>query len=175
MTNYEAIETLKANYPDACYEQLREAVDKAIKVLNATGDTISRQAAIDELEERIRANGYSNTALVSELNRSIGYIMRLPAIDPVKHGKWELVDKAEPMRYGCSECKRLSYTQDNYCSYCGARMDGVEKIGHWVDHIKDFWCSECGCRILPEQVDSFSKCPNCGALMEDELWPTKAQ
>jgi hypothetical protein len=33
MTNAEAIETLRANYPDACFEQLREAVDKAIKVL----------------------------------------------------------------------------------------------------------------------------------------------
>lgn len=33
MTNAEAIETLKANYPDACFEQLREAVDKAIKAL----------------------------------------------------------------------------------------------------------------------------------------------
>ena len=35
MTNAEAIETLRANYPDACYEQLREAVDKAIKALEA--------------------------------------------------------------------------------------------------------------------------------------------
>ena len=33
MTTSEAIETLRANYPDACYEQLREAVDKAIKAL----------------------------------------------------------------------------------------------------------------------------------------------
>ena len=33
MTNEEAIETLKANYPDACFEQLREAVDMAIKAL----------------------------------------------------------------------------------------------------------------------------------------------
>lgn len=33
MTNAEAIETLRANYPDACFEQLREAVDKAIKAL----------------------------------------------------------------------------------------------------------------------------------------------
>ena len=30
MTNAEAIEILRANYPDACYEQLREAVDVAI-------------------------------------------------------------------------------------------------------------------------------------------------
>ena len=35
MTNAEAIETLRANYPDACYEQLREAVDTAIEVLKA--------------------------------------------------------------------------------------------------------------------------------------------
>ena len=33
MTTSEAIETLRANYPDACYEQLREAVDVAIKAL----------------------------------------------------------------------------------------------------------------------------------------------
>ena len=35
MTNAEAIETLRANYPDACFEQLREAVDKAIEALEA--------------------------------------------------------------------------------------------------------------------------------------------
>lgn len=35
MTNTEAIETLRANYPDACYEQLREAVDTAIEALRA--------------------------------------------------------------------------------------------------------------------------------------------
>lgn len=33
MTNAEAIEILRANRPDACYEQLREAVDKAIDAL----------------------------------------------------------------------------------------------------------------------------------------------
>lgn len=33
MTNIEAIEILRANYPDACYEQLREAVDVAISSL----------------------------------------------------------------------------------------------------------------------------------------------
>lgn len=41
-------------------------------------DLISRQAAIDELEERVYANRCS-TAVVSELNRSIGYILHLPS------------------------------------------------------------------------------------------------
>ena len=57
MTKEEAIETLKANYPDTCYEQLREAVDAAIEALKAqdvpdtnvgnNNDTIYRQTAID--------------------------------------------------------------------------------------------------------------------------------
>lgn len=33
MTIKEAIETLEANYPDACFEQLRDAVDVAISAL----------------------------------------------------------------------------------------------------------------------------------------------
>lgn len=59
MTNKEAVKTLKANYPDACYELLREAVDMAIEALKATAcnnlatdlqpckqdDLISRQVA----------------------------------------------------------------------------------------------------------------------------------
>ena len=50
MTSAVAIETLRANYPDACYEQLREAVDAAIEALkaqDAAGDTISRRAALN--------------------------------------------------------------------------------------------------------------------------------
>lgn len=36
----------------------------------------------------------------------------------------EVVDAEEPRRYGCSECKRLSWHIENYCGNCGARMDG---------------------------------------------------
>lgn len=50
-----------------------------------------------------------------------------------KQGKWELVDEAEPRRYGCSECKRLSYTQDNYCSYCGAKMKKRSFLINWSE------------------------------------------
>lgn len=52
MTNEEAIKTLETNYPDACFEQLREAVDAAIEALkaqDAAGDTISRAAAIEAI------------------------------------------------------------------------------------------------------------------------------
>ena len=52
-------------------------------------------------------------------------IDEMPTVE-TKHGHWEVVDGTEPRRYGCSVCKRLSWTEDNYCSYCGARMDEVE-------------------------------------------------
>lgn len=45
-------------------------------------DLIERQAAIDEIEERKNANGYRNVAVISELNRLEGYIMRLPSAQP---------------------------------------------------------------------------------------------
>lgn len=49
-----------------------------------------------------------------------------PTIDavPVRHGRWVVIDAEEPRRYGCSECKRLSWHMENYCPNCGARMDG---------------------------------------------------
>ena len=55
-------------------------------------------------------------------------IRRLPSADvaPVRHGRWVVIDAEEPRRYGCSECKRLSWHMENYCGNCGARMDGDE-------------------------------------------------
>lgn len=48
-----------------------------------------------------------------------------PTIDaePVRHGYWEVIDAEEPRRYGCSECKRLSWHMENYCPNCGAKME----------------------------------------------------
>ena len=40
MTNSEAIEVLKKNYPDPCFGLLREAVDVAINALSAKPDPI---------------------------------------------------------------------------------------------------------------------------------------
>ena len=59
MTREEAIEVLRANYPDACFEQLREAVDMAIEALQNLSkpnnelqglDLISRQDVKDALD-----------------------------------------------------------------------------------------------------------------------------
>ena len=54
-----------------------------------------------------------------------GMLMDVPSADvaPVRHGRWVVIDAEEPRRYGCSECKRLSWHMENYCPNCGARMD----------------------------------------------------
>ena len=70
MTNHEAIETLKANYPDACFEQLREAVDTAIFALQRSThkalDTISIQDVIDVVKHAW-TKGLEPTQYIEEL------------------------------------------------------------------------------------------------------------
>ena len=57
MTNKEAIEVLKANYPDAYYELLRKAVDMAIEALSEPSrqgqqnGLISHRDAIEAIDE----------------------------------------------------------------------------------------------------------------------------
>lgn len=43
-----------------------------------------------------------------------------------KRGEWELIDGAEPMRWGCSRCKYMSWETSNYCPRCGAKMEVKE-------------------------------------------------
>lgn len=57
-------------------------------------------------------------------------VQKAPVVDaaPVVHGRWELVDAAEPQRYGCSNCSCLSwYGTYRYCPSCGAKMDLEEQ------------------------------------------------
>ena len=66
------------------------------------------------------------TAEFIKLNNAINLLRLYPSADvaPVRHGWWVVIDAEEPRRYGCSECKRLSWNMENYCGNCGAKMDG---------------------------------------------------
>ena len=75
MTNAEAIETLRANYPDACYEQLREAVDAAIDALKA--QDARGQTMYDDLVKRLREhNGWALNETLDEAADAIEELMR---------------------------------------------------------------------------------------------------
>lgn len=78
----------KLVFDDRNYSELKGRYDGCPLIeIPDHGDLIETDAAIDELRERIRANGYTNVALVSELNRSIGYLMRLPAVIPAERSE----------------------------------------------------------------------------------------
>ena len=66
MTKEEAIETLRANYPDACYEQLRGAVDMAIEALQEQkqGEWLEREYV------QVYEDGYES-AICSECGAEI--------------------------------------------------------------------------------------------------------
>jgi len=79
-------------------------------------DYISRRAAISVLEERIYANR-TVIPVVSELNRSIGYITRLPSADVRERSiddctGCKFVGTYET-EFPCAVCERK--TKDYYC------------------------------------------------------------
>ena len=73
MTKREAIDVLRANYPDPCFEDLREAVGLAIESLRGDvpdtngGDTISRQTAIDAADNIIERDTSGNNDVVKAM------------------------------------------------------------------------------------------------------------
>lgn len=134
MTNIDAIETLRANYPDACYEQLREAVDIAIEALKARDETVNEMRLINANKLK---GITSDTGILDRID------VQLPIeIEPVWHGTWVKMSDADGTYYVCSECREelprvvVSFNpqfdlfpelkcidKTTYCPNCGARMD----------------------------------------------------
>ena len=85
-------------------------------------DYIKREEVYDQLDRWARD---LNNPQVYQRDDARCVIDGIPSADvaPVRHGRWVVIDAEEPRRYGCSECKRLSWHMENYCPNCGARMD----------------------------------------------------
>ena len=101
MTNNEAIEVLRANYPDACFGQLREAVDMAIAALTRQIENTTQDAAQMSLSsaqpKRMRAKWIVTTSL--------------------QEGQITWRD------YKCSNCSHHRGKPMNFCEVCGAKME----------------------------------------------------
>jgi hypothetical protein len=93
-------------------------------------DYIKREDAIDYLTtsmnwfdaDGIETSEEEKRADITELVNGVSSA----DVAPVRHGRWEVIDAEEPRRYGCSECKRLSWHMENYCPNCGAKMERSE-------------------------------------------------
>ena len=88
-------------------------------------DLISRQGAIKALCENGMCGDKNCDIFPCE---DVKAIMRVPTIDPVKHGKWIWDDEG----FHCSNCFYHAYGNTgevlmgdwNYCPNCGAKMEG---------------------------------------------------
>ena len=88
-------------------------------------DYISRDDALLHSEIiRVYSKDYGNIDVVP-----VEYLADIPAADvqPVKHGRWIILDDVEHFIAVCSECGRTEDSRDiknmPYC-HCGAKMDG---------------------------------------------------
>lgn len=146
MDKEQAIETLRANYPDACYEQLREAVDAAIEALkaqDAAGDTISRQAAIDAASSLCDDcdSCYCGSCRVNYPGEKdvIKVLKDLPSAQPeivrckdCIYYNWDCVDAPYGMTQTICWCDlhydavndNLAVNPDDFCSRAERRTDG---------------------------------------------------
>ena len=131
MTREEAIETLKANYPDACYEQLREAVDAAIEALKAqdtAGDTIYRKVAIDAVQGIGRLATLQDNDAVVRMSAVEYVLFNLPSAQPerrcvncgrtINNGGWY-----EDGRTRCPIEEHYALPKDGYCHLWEKRKD----------------------------------------------------
>ena len=95
-------------------------------------DYIKREDAVRRIAVLMAAEAESDGCEDQPMDNYIEYasedLADIPPADvvPVRHGHWEVIDAEEPRRYGCSECKRLSWHMENYCPNCGAIMDGED-------------------------------------------------
>lgn len=81
-----------------------------LSLIATDSDTVSRKQVIDEIEERKNANGYRNVAVINELNRLEGYIMRLPSAQPdskelsFTHKALDTISRQAAIRWVKTEC-----------------------------------------------------------------------
>lgn len=112
----EAIETLKANYPDACYEQLREAVDAAIEALEQPEPKKGEWKHVEPEPEYIKA---------------VDMVIKVLKEPKCKKGKW-IRDAVWFTRYYCSQCGEktedtiMGEPRYKWCPMCGADMRGEQ-------------------------------------------------
>lgn len=95
-------------------------------------DSISREAVLDEIKARLRASGYGNVFVVSELNKLIEFVKQLPLTPPTQKGTWvkeniSLTTSPPQYQWHCSECGRIVHwftteVLTDFCPSCGADM-----------------------------------------------------
>ena len=196
MKNAEAIETLRANYPDACFEQLREAVDAAIEALKAqhsqegtTSDLISRTETVERLrgvfEITVPITDHDG-GYIDGIETGISIVSTMPTIQPVATdtnvgnnsvipnssdavSRQAAIDVIEDYPHGNMwNVESMGEMVDKNKTLPTAQPEPKE--GHWIWVAGELMCSKCRTIYsdLYPDYDNAVACPHCGARMKGE-------
>lgn len=130
MTREEAIEEINKAFEPAFANYIITALTEGVTVSDKAleqepcEDAVSREAVLNGLASIAKAKAKSD-AQKALMGRVMFFTEQLPPVTPKqKTGKWIITSFTD--RYICSECGHNLITQykpDNYCSYCGAKME----------------------------------------------------
>ena len=89
-----------------------------------------RMIDADALKDRLQTLSYDDwnqgvpTTWASAFAVCADIVEAMPTFEPErKKGKWLELDFAEAWEYKCDQCGRLSDFEENFCPWCGARME----------------------------------------------------
>lgn len=104
--------------------------------MNMMDDLISRQSAIDALNDEFTITGKTNAVIVQDYIRRVSNRLHdLSPAQPEQKGRWIPIQRAffskEVVQVKCSECGNLldligvncGRGDANYCPNCGAKME----------------------------------------------------
>lgn len=136
MTREEAtkvLNTYDVNFYEYTAEEIVEAIDMAVKALQA--DTVSQseqyKKGFEDAKRAFLVEYARESENMRKRNAQLEVMLNAQkelSAEPVRHGKWK-IKKASIHPYGndvrCSECGYImgSSFGYNYCPYCGAKMD----------------------------------------------------
>ena len=122
---YTAIKLIKENVPSA-QPNTRNTLQH-VESVGCVGDTISRQAAINEIAKwMLEYGGEKEKRERDALENVANGIKKLPSVQPRK-GKWAGTGYSE--RFGifiCDNCGKFATMKSEFCPNCGADMRGSQ-------------------------------------------------
>ena len=87
-------------------------------------DANKAKAVLVNMAEHLQEAG--NPEMAGAVGYAAEVIGKQPTVDaaPVVHGCWTREHKVNRRMPMCSACGNLQTSTSNYCSHCGAKMDG---------------------------------------------------
>lgn len=115
-----------------------------------------------DITEIARLNGIisENERKISEMYTEIGFdIYKIYAEKPMPEVK-EKIEQVKELHYGIEMCKERikNLNNMNLCPTCGAKVSKTM-----------LFCSECGNKLLTQEVASENKCKQCGEVLAEGM------